>query len=124
MGLGVLEFGDDEEDVEVVEMELVLCFLSGVNVSRGEADDDEEEEDCESLLRISWRDALAVEQFWQVGVSRKVGKRNMLAEGLLSGMMGRVYICRGTEGVRIWGCTLRCGYDVVFDVLSTARERE
>lgn len=107
LGLGVLEFGDDEEEVEAVEMELVLCFLSGVNVSRGEVDDDEEEgEDCESLLRISWRDALAVEQFWQVGVSLKVGKRNMLAEGFLSGMMARVYICRGTEGQGIWGMRL------------------
>jgi len=62
LGLGVLEFGDNEEDdVEVVEIELVRDFLSDENISR--RDDADEEHDRESLLRISWRDALAVEQF-------------------------------------------------------------
>jgi len=87
LGLGVREVGDDVEEVEDVEMELVLGFLSDeYKMSRFEAD---EEDDCESLLRISCSEALAVEQFWQVGVSRKVGKRNIFGECEGSGMMNR-----------------------------------
>lgn len=87
LGLGVLELGVDDEEVEEVEIELVLGFLSDeYKSSRREADEDD---DCESLLRISCSDAFAVEQFWQVGVSRKVGKRNILEDGEGSGMMSR-----------------------------------
>jgi len=87
LGLGVRETGDEEEEVEEVETELVLGFLSDeYKMSRLETDEDG---DCESLLRISCSAALAVEQFWQVGVSRKVGKRNIFGECKGSGMMNQ-----------------------------------
>lgn len=121
LGLGVLELGVDDEEVEEVEIELVLGFLSDeYKSSRREADEDD---DCESLLRISCSDAFAVEQFWQVGVSRKVGKRNILEVGEGSGMMSRDLYdeCWLEHGCRMLGyevdMMLIYMYDVVFDVL-------
>ena len=56
-----------------MEVEPCLCFFVVCEESCGLDD-----EDSESRLRISLSDACADEQLLQVGVSRKVGKRNMV----------------------------------------------